>query len=570
MSQNFRLKNNALFVAAEAVGGFFNADQLRTVALVSESESAVLKVTEDGAIGFIIEESKLIEISETFRESGILLKHYRSTQPPAARACLGELCPKFEQDALGHSIEVAAALQQAFPDGAPFLRIGMNGCAQNCLASGTDDIHIVGESTGYKIHIGGKASEIPQLAQFLAENIPAAELGAYLRHIITQYKLEGQDGESLHDVIERSGLALFERHTAPDLDAAADIGEGSDVPPSDLNSDTLLSDSESALAEEEHVLLDPSLDSLAQADPQEGNDDSMQLLAMDESEDLPIDLLGEPDLSHATDQASGEALEEAAENFKEALAEPMESLDVGDITNALLDPADLDDGLMDLGSMDASELADLTMNPQAESDDAEALVETEQDVLMTDEISMETSDATEDDVSRVTQAMRSEAAIEQSMSSALSSASAGASLAEINALDFDNPEAADAGPLDLAAAANVEEALDDQPTASDIPQSFLELQEAAANRDALQVRLIEDIVIVRTPNGVMLNLPLQSLIAGLRIVLNLGQLPFETFLKDEKIIVRYGQMSLALPLESLIPATKDSHQKPANILNDAA
>ena len=576
MSQNFRLKNNSLFIVAEAVGGFFNADQLRTVALVSESESAVLKVTEDGAIGFMVEESRIPEIGEQFRESGIILKHYRSTQTPLARACLGELCPKHEQDALGHSIEVASSLQKAFPDGAPFIRIGMNGCAQNCLASGTDDIHIVGESTGYKIQIGGKASEIPQLAQYLAENVQSQELGTYLEHILAVYVREYQAGESLHDVIERTGLAIFELGTpSQDEGEISSTESASDLinaEANDLDSDTLLSDSVTALAEEDNLFLDTDLESLGQNDLSVEGDATMQLLAMDGSDDLQGDLLGETNLLDETnllgetdllDSANSEDLsEETQKHEQRADSEPLDTLDSSELSNSILDPADLDDGLMDLGSMDASVLADLTMNPLADNEaDQTGPVDavgdgTSQEELLDDEISMGTADATEDDVSRVTQAMRSEAAIEQSIGNSAASATAGESLSEVNDLDIENQAPVQADPFDLSASDSPLSQGDheEQSILPDIPESFLALQEAAANNDALQVKLIEDIVSIRTPDAVMLNLPVQSLNAGLRIVLNLGQLPFETYIRDEKIIIRYGQTSVALPLEAIAPS----------------
>ncbi len=577
MSQNFRLKNNSLFIVAEAVGGFFNADQLRTVASVSESESAVLKVTEDGAIGFMVEESRVSEIGERFRENGMILKHYRSTQTPLARACLGELCPKHEQDALGHSIEVASTLQNAFPDGSPFLRIGMNGCAQNCLASGTDDIHIVGESTGYKIQIGGKASEIPQLGQFLAENIQAHDLGAYLEHIVTVYIRECQAGESMHDVIERTGLGIFELNNLLEREEDG-VGErapsesASDLlsaEATDLDSDTLLTDSAAALAEEDNLFLDTELDSLDQTDLNIDKDPSSQLIAIDGNDDLQGDLLGETDLlgnSNVEDVTEETQKHDPAEDS--VSLDTLDTLDEGELSNSILDPADLDDGLMDLGSMDASVLADLTMNPQTDNEPilAESIEApdqydegsplgngTTQDELMDDEISMGTSDATEDDVSRVTQAMRSEAAIEQSIGNSATSASAGESLSDVNDLDIENQIPTQAEQFDLSESdsPDTQGSLDEQALVPDIPESFLELQDAAANGDALQVKLIEDIVSIKTPEGVMLNLPVQSLHAGLRIVLNLGQPPFEAYIRDEKVIIRYGQTSVALPLEAI-------------------
>jgi dissimilatory sulfite reductase (desulfoviridin) alpha/beta subunit len=236
-SGQFELKNGNLFVLAEAAGGVYNGSQLRLICDVADDVSVFLKVTEDQRIGFMVPKDKLLELHGKLSKSGILLKHYRNHSILSPKACLGELCPKCEQDALGDAIEISPILNEKFKDSFTALNIGMNGCAVACVASATDDIHIVGDSKGYKVFVGGRISGEPKLAELAVEGIPRPKIGEAIAIILDAYSQNKQDGESVSDVVSRLGVATFKDAiekaglTSPQEASAEELPlEASDVP----------------------------------------------------------------------------------------------------------------------------------------------------------------------------------------------------------------------------------------------------------------------------------------------------------------------------------------------------
>ncbi|BBH53277.1 hypothetical protein [Fluviispira sanaruensis] len=238
-SEQFELKNGNLFVLAEAAGGVYNGGQLRLICEVAEDVSAFLKVTEDQRIGFTVPKEKVADIQARLSKSGILVKHYRSFSTLSPKACLGELCPKCEQDALGDAIEISPFLNEKFKSTFSTLNIGMNGCATACVASATDEVHIVGDKDGYKIYIGGRACEPPQVAQLAVEKVPRKKIGLAIADILDVYSKNKQDEEKIVDVLARIGMEAFAsvltKHVGGEAEASAGEGEmpaeGGETPP---------------------------------------------------------------------------------------------------------------------------------------------------------------------------------------------------------------------------------------------------------------------------------------------------------------------------------------------------
>ncbi len=210
-SGQFELKNGNLFVLAEAAGGVYNGSQLRLICDVVDDVSVFLKVTEDQRIGFMVPKDKLLELHAKLAKSGILLKHYRNHSILSPKACLGELCPKCEQDALGDAIEISPHLNEKFKESFIALNIGMNGCATACVASATDDIHVIGEKTGYKMLIGGRSAGDVKMAEFLVDSVPKEKIGESIRVVLETYSQNKQENESLADVVSRMGLEPFKQ-----------------------------------------------------------------------------------------------------------------------------------------------------------------------------------------------------------------------------------------------------------------------------------------------------------------------------------------------------------------------
>jgi len=232
VGDQFALKNNQIFVLAEAAGGVYNSDQLRILCEVADSESAFLKITEDQRIGFMVDPNKLADVQAQVRKSGLLLRSYKSAGVPSPRACLGELCTFAHQPSLGDALELTTHLLKSFPAPKRYSSIGVNGCQRACLGSSTEDIHIVAEESGYKISIGGKSSDIPQQAQLILENIQRPDLPIVVEKLLSIFYQESQENERICDVIERIGLTPFldalPEHLVPVV-AEADISTTSEL-----------------------------------------------------------------------------------------------------------------------------------------------------------------------------------------------------------------------------------------------------------------------------------------------------------------------------------------------------
>ena len=96
----FELKNGQVFVLVEAAGGVYSADALALVCKVAETHSAFLKITEDQRIGFMIPEGSQQQVEGELQAQGLLLRHYQRSTAISPKACLGELCPHAEHDAI--------------------------------------------------------------------------------------------------------------------------------------------------------------------------------------------------------------------------------------------------------------------------------------------------------------------------------------------------------------------------------------------------------------------------------------------------------------------------------------
>jgi hypothetical protein len=212
MAQPFKLKNGAVLLTTEAPGGLYNAAQLRKIADICTTESVIVKASEDQRLTIFAPEAKAERIASEIQSAGMGVRHYQDGlhQPTA---CIGELCPSHEQDALSAALDVTQEINDIILESP--LKIGINGCATCCIPCHTLDIAIIGEMSGYRISIGGKNSQIPEMASFVAEGVPHEELPKIVRKIISLYKENYQPSESLKDVIERVGSAAFIEVLAP-------------------------------------------------------------------------------------------------------------------------------------------------------------------------------------------------------------------------------------------------------------------------------------------------------------------------------------------------------------------
>lgn len=255
MSSLFKLKNGTNFLLTEAPGGIYNSVQLKKIASLCEDDLAIVKATEDQRLGLFVTDEKMDEVAQALGECGLGVRNYREGLHQAV-SCLGELCPEHEQDALGTSMDLAQKLED-LKSKTP-LRIGINGCQQCCTPCHTLDISVVGDLSGYNINLGGKNSQVPEMAAFMAEQVPPDQVGDLLLKVINLFNEKVEEDESLHDVLERCGVSEFVAALSP---YSQDAHHGDDVisEVSDKGGEEL--DSEDAEIAEEGDHLEDSLSS---------------------------------------------------------------------------------------------------------------------------------------------------------------------------------------------------------------------------------------------------------------------------------------------------------------------
>ncbi|MBM4253670.1 MAG: hypothetical protein FJ146_17015, partial [Deltaproteobacteria bacterium] len=212
MGTAFKLQNGQVLLSTEAPGGVYTAAQLRKIAELCDSDSALAKATEDQRLALFVAPEHVAKVASSLRATGLGVRHYQDGLHQPVN-CVGELCPEHQQDAMGAGMEIAAELA-AIKLESP-LKIGINGCARGCVATHTLDISVLGDSNGYRISLGGKNSQIPEMAAFMADGVPSAKLPKLIAKIVSIYKEIAEPGESLQEVIERHGAGKFIAALAP-------------------------------------------------------------------------------------------------------------------------------------------------------------------------------------------------------------------------------------------------------------------------------------------------------------------------------------------------------------------
>ncbi|NRA66408.1 MAG: hypothetical protein HRU19_18115 [Pseudobacteriovorax sp.] len=383
MSQLFKLKNGNVFVLLEAPGGVYNATQLKKIAELCDEGIAVAKATEDQRLGIFVPEESIPNVTSCLTDCGLTLRNYRDGLHQAV-SCLGELCEEHEQDALGTAMELSQSLESLQLESP--LRIGVNGCYQCCTPCHTLDIAVVGESSGYRISLGGKNSQVPEFAAFMAEGVPPGEVSALLSKVITLYSSMAEDDESLHDVLERAGVNAFVEALAPYSQDAHDgslLDTGIDDLSSDLendadevdpseNEENLGIDTDEELANSEDGSLGSLEDDIGTSSD-ELDADTSDIEGLDMTEDLELS----EDLEDLDEESAPTAVGSVDE--KEDIAEPQDlsDSDLDDINE--LELSDDDHGMAEM----EDDLADSAMNDREISEEPDS--ETSEPVAAADD-----------------------------------------------------------------------------------------------------------------------------------------------------------------------------------------
>lgn len=222
MGKAFKLRNGMLLLSTEAPGGIYNSAQLKKIAALADGESAIVKATEDQRLALFVKPDMVKKVATELKAVGLGLRNYQDGlhQPVA---CLGKHCPEVQQDALATAMDLSQELAALAVD-TP-LRIGVNGCARCCVPTHTLDVSIIGDSSGYRVSLGGKNSQIPEMATFMAEGVPAAKLPKLIAKVVQVYKGLAQKDETLQEAMERAGSRKFIEALAPYSQDAAGGGD---------------------------------------------------------------------------------------------------------------------------------------------------------------------------------------------------------------------------------------------------------------------------------------------------------------------------------------------------------
>ena len=348
MARAFNLKNGTILLSTEAPGGLYNAAQLKAIASLCDDDVAIVKATEDQRIALFVKEGEAEKVAAELKGIGLGIRNYQDGlhQPVT---CVGELCPDHEQDALGSAMELTKALA-AIELSTP-LKIGLNGCGRCCVPCHTFDISIVADGYGYRISLGGKNSQIPEMASFIAEQVPGNKLVDLVTQVVSLYKekLNEDEEESLQDVIDRCGSSDFIKALAPYSQDAADDGDpfGSTI-----------DDSSSELEVEEPVDVEDDLGNL-----EESSDDFGEPEDLETSEDLEVshEMESSGDLEMSNDLESSDDLE---------TSDDLESSDELEVADDLddADGLEVSDDLEPLDDLETSE--DLKVSGEEQSEEA--------------------------------------------------------------------------------------------------------------------------------------------------------------------------------------------------------
>ncbi|HYX35558.1 MAG TPA: hypothetical protein VE954_20875 [Oligoflexus sp.] len=328
MSQLFRLKNGTVLLSTEAPGGIYNSSQLKKIAELCSKELAIVKATEDQRLALFVKESEVENVAKQLRAMGLGFRHYQdSLHQPVS--CLGELCEEHEQPAMATAMEITKEIASIQLSAS--LKIGVNGCARCCTPCHTLDISVVGDASGYRISLGGKTKQMPEFASYFAEGVPPKELPKRLKAVIEAYKSLAEDGETLHDVIERCGVTDFVQALAPYSQDAAQredpfakeasgeslddlaIMEDSSLDDVSLDGESLDAESlDDASLNMESLDADESLsdESLETETADSADDEILDFEDATPAADLEMDLAVEDDLSVVDDQFDEGTLEE--------------------------------------------------------------------------------------------------------------------------------------------------------------------------------------------------------------------------------------------------------------------
>ena len=377
MAKAFTLKNGLILLSTEAPGGIYNSAQLKKVSALCDENTAIVKATEDQRLALFVKPENAAKVKKELQSVGLGVRNYQEGLHQPVN-CIGNMCPENQQDALSTSMELQKSISTLQLSSS--LRIGINGCYRCCVPTHTLDISIIGDSGGYRISLGGKNSQIPEMACFMAENVPDADIPRLVKQIITIYQKHATEDESLQNVMDRVGSSEFIKALHPYSqdaagadDAFGGISEDAETPSEGVDLEANTGDEESFATDLSETSDELSFDNLGadNGDLSMSDDIGDINVAADmdmtdlssEAGDIDLNMTDEPSFTENTDEFAAlesepmlsetSELEGLGDDIAISSDEVMEMSD--DVSFANADDLSLED---DIGAISPEVLAD--------------------------------------------------------------------------------------------------------------------------------------------------------------------------------------------------------------------
>lgn len=205
-------KRTKIPVTPHIPGGLTTPDQLRQIAAIAEKYDGTLKIVGNS---ITIMGLSLTDGKKALSELGSTPESFISKSVRPVSMCPGKpYCPMAQQA----STELGLSLDDEFfgQQTPSKIRIGVSGCPNCCAEIFVKDIGLYGTAKGYIMAVGGNSGRKAQIAQVVAENIPAQEVALIIRKILAYFRKNGQMKERLGQTISRLGWDEFKTETIPE------------------------------------------------------------------------------------------------------------------------------------------------------------------------------------------------------------------------------------------------------------------------------------------------------------------------------------------------------------------
>ena len=213
------------YVGVIVMAGRLTTAQLRQLAAAAEryGESELRLTVWQNVLIPNVRDEYLHDLIEFLKEAGLSCDASRIAGSMVA--CTGNTGCRFaESDTKGHAATISAAIDGRFQfDDA--INIHLTGCPHSCAQHYIADIGFLGAQMpaaadgarieGYHFYVGGGSDDQQKLGRELARNVPADRLPQLVEHLLEQYQLHRNPGETF--------FAYSARHSDQELQALAGL-----------------------------------------------------------------------------------------------------------------------------------------------------------------------------------------------------------------------------------------------------------------------------------------------------------------------------------------------------------